>query len=102
MTADASELVEAVIGKAPHRTISRFCLSRSLRSRSRPLLRKGDDQFFDVVRWAILRSSMPRTGIDSNNADPYAQQRQPRTAKSSLRVRPRNREARAELELCDC
>src|SRR5438874_2197892 len=56
MTADASELAEALIGKAPHpddfvilpRQISKEPLS--------PLLRKGDDQFFDVVRWAIFAS----------------------------------------------
>ena len=54
MTADASELAEALIGKAPHPEDFVILPQQISKEPLAPLLRKGDDQFFDVVRWAIF------------------------------------------------
>jgi general L-amino acid transport system substrate-binding protein len=54
MTADASELAEALIGKAPHPDDFVILPQQISKEPLAPLLRKGDDQFFDVVRWAIF------------------------------------------------
>ena len=56
MTADASELAEALIGKAPHPDDFVILPQQISKEPLAPLLRKGDDQFFDVVRWAIFAS----------------------------------------------
>jgi len=83
---------------APGR-FSRFCLSRSLRSRSLRSCARATISFLTSCAGRSLRSSMPRNwGSIRNNAEPYAQQRQPRRPKVLCEFAPRNREARAELE----
>jgi general L-amino acid transport system substrate-binding protein len=54
MTADQSELAEAVIGKAPHPEDYVILSQQITKEPLAPLLRKGDEQFFDSVRWAIF------------------------------------------------
>ncbi|HMI94973.1 MAG TPA: amino acid ABC transporter substrate-binding protein [Micropepsaceae bacterium] len=54
MTADASELAEALIGKAPHPDDFLILPQQISKEPLSALLRKGDDQFFDIVRWAIF------------------------------------------------
>ncbi len=56
MTADASELAEALIGKAPHPDDFVILPQQISKEPLSALLRKGDDQFFDAVRWAIFAS----------------------------------------------
>jgi general L-amino acid transport system substrate-binding protein len=56
MTADSSELAEALIGRAPHPDDFVILPQQISKEPLSPLLRKGDDQFFDVVRWAIFAS----------------------------------------------
>jgi general L-amino acid transport system substrate-binding protein len=70
MTADASELAEAVIGKAPHPDDYLILADPITKEPLAPLMRKGDDQFFDVVRWAIFALiNAEELGIESGNAD---------------------------------
>ncbi len=70
MTADASELAEAVIGKAQHPDDYTILTQQITKEPLAPLMRKGDDQFFDVVRWAIFALiDAEELGIDSGNAD---------------------------------
>ncbi len=68
MTADASELAEALIGKAPHPDDFVILPQQISKEPLSPLLRKGDDQFFDVVRWAIFASiDAEELGVSSAN-----------------------------------
>ena len=68
MTADASELAEALIGKAPHPDDFVILPQQISKEPLAPLLRKGDDQFFDVVRWAIFASiDAEELGVNSAN-----------------------------------
>ena len=54
MTADASELAEALIGRA-NRPQDYLILPQQISKEPlAPLLRKGDDELFDAVRWAIF------------------------------------------------
>jgi general L-amino acid transport system substrate-binding protein len=70
MTADASELVEAVIGKAPQPDDYAILPAQITKEPLSPLLRKGDDRFFDVLRWAIFALiDAEELGIDSGNVD---------------------------------
>ena len=54
MTADASELAEAVIAKAPQADDYEILPQQMTKEPLAPLLRKGDDQFLDAVRWAVF------------------------------------------------
>jgi general L-amino acid transport system substrate-binding protein len=54
MTADASELAEAVIGKAPQAEDYVILPQQISKEPLAPLMRKGDEQFLDAVRWAIF------------------------------------------------
>jgi general L-amino acid transport system substrate-binding protein len=54
MTADQSELAEAVIGKAPHPEDFVILPQQISKEPLAPLLRKGDEQLFDAVRWAVF------------------------------------------------
>ncbi len=54
MSADASELAEALIVKAPHPEDFVILPQQITKEPLAPLLRKGDEQFFDAVRWAII------------------------------------------------
>jgi general L-amino acid transport system substrate-binding protein len=68
MTADASELAEALIGEAPHPDDFIILPQQISKEPLAPLLRKGDDQFFDVVRWAIFASiDAEELGVNSAN-----------------------------------
>ena len=68
MTADASELAEALIGKAPHPDDFVILPQQISKEPLSPLLRKGDDQFLDVVRWAIFASiNAEELGVTSAN-----------------------------------
>jgi general L-amino acid transport system substrate-binding protein len=69
MTADSSELAEALIGKAPHPDDFVILPQQISKEPLSPLLRKGDDQFFDTVRWAIFALiDAEELGITSANA----------------------------------
>jgi general L-amino acid transport system substrate-binding protein len=54
MSADASELAEALIEKAPRPEDFVILPLQITKEPLAPLLRKGDEQFFDAVRWAIF------------------------------------------------
>jgi general L-amino acid transport system substrate-binding protein len=54
MTADASELAEALIGRAAHPEDYIILPQQISKEPLAPLLRKGDDEFFDAVRWAVF------------------------------------------------
>jgi general L-amino acid transport system substrate-binding protein len=54
MSADASELAEALIDKTPHPEDFAILPQQITKEPLAPLLRKGDEQFFDAVRWAIF------------------------------------------------
>ena len=54
MTADASELAEAVIAKAPNPDDYIILPQQITKEPLAPLLRKGDDQLYDAVRWSIF------------------------------------------------
>ena len=54
MTADASELAEALIGRAKKPEDYVILPQQISKEPLAPLLRKGDDEFFDAVRWAIF------------------------------------------------
>jgi general L-amino acid transport system substrate-binding protein len=54
MSADVSELAEAVIEKAPHPEDYVILPQLITKEPLAPLLRKGDEQFFDAVRWSIF------------------------------------------------
>jgi general L-amino acid transport system substrate-binding protein len=70
MTADASELAEAVIAKAPRPDEFVILPQQISKEPLAPLLRKGDDQFFDIVRWAIFATiDAEELGIDSGNVE---------------------------------
>jgi general L-amino acid transport system substrate-binding protein len=70
MTADASELVEAVLGDAPRPQEYTILEPQITKEPLAPLLRKGDEQFFDVVRWAVFALiDAEELGIDSSNAE---------------------------------
>jgi len=70
MTADASELVEAVAGDAPHPDDYTILPEQITKEPLAPLMRKGDEQFLDIVRWAIFALiDAEELGIDSANAE---------------------------------
>ena len=70
MTADASELAEALIGKASHPEDFIILPQQISKEPLAPLLRKGDDQFFDIVRWTIFALiDAEELGVDSANVE---------------------------------
>lgn len=70
MTADASELAEAVIGKAPQADDYVILSQQITKEPLAPLLRKDDAQFLDAVRWAIFALiNAEELGIRADNAD---------------------------------
>ena len=54
MTADQTELAEALIGQAPHPDDFVILPQQITKEPLAPLLRKGDEQLFDAVRWAVF------------------------------------------------
>ena len=54
MTADTSELASAIIGRPAKPEGYRILGEQITKEPLSPLLRKGDDQFFDVVRWTLF------------------------------------------------
>lgn len=78
MTADASELAEALIGRAPHPDDYTILPQQISKEPLAPLLRKGDDQFFDAVRWAIFALiDAGELGITAANLDQMRQRDDP-------------------------
>ena len=70
MTADASELVEAVVGQAPKPDDYTILTQQITKEPLAPLMRKGDEQFLDVVRWAMFALiDAEELGIDSANVE---------------------------------
>ena len=70
MTADASELAEAVIDKAPNTDDYMILPQQITKEPLAPLLRKGDDQLYDAVRWAIFALiDAEELGINAGNLD---------------------------------
>jgi general L-amino acid transport system substrate-binding protein len=70
MTADSSELAEAVIAKATNADDYAILPTQITKEPLAPLLRKGDEQFFDSVRWAIFALiNAEELGINSANVD---------------------------------
>jgi general L-amino acid transport system substrate-binding protein len=69
ITADASELAEALIAKAPRPDDFAILQPQISKEPLAPLLRKGDDQFFDIVRWSIFALiDAEELGINAANA----------------------------------
>ena len=70
MTADASELAEAVIDKAPQADDYVILPQQITKEPLAPLLRKGDEQLYDAIRWAIFALiNAEELGIRSDNID---------------------------------
>jgi len=70
MTADQSELAEAVIGKAPRPEDFVILPQQITKEPLAPLLRKGDEQLFDAVRWAVFALiNAEELGITAQNLD---------------------------------
>lgn len=70
MTADASELAEALIGRAAHPEDYTILPQQISKEPLAPLLRKGDDELFDAVRWAVFALiDAEELGITSANLD---------------------------------
>jgi general L-amino acid transport system substrate-binding protein len=70
MTADASELVEAVVGQASKPDDYTILPAQITKEPLAPLMRKGDEQFLDVVRWAMFALiNAEELGIDSANVE---------------------------------
>ena len=70
MAADASELAEAVIAKAPHPDEFTILSQQLTKEPLAPLLRKDDEQFFDVVQWTIFALiNAEELKINSSNLD---------------------------------
>ena len=70
MSADASELAEAIIEKAPHPEDYVILTQQITKEPLAPLLRKGDDQFFDAVRWSIFALiNAEELGVTSANLE---------------------------------
>lgn len=70
MTADASELAEALIGRAAHPEDYSILPQQISKEPLAPLLRKGDDEFFDAVRWAVFALiDAEELGITASNLE---------------------------------
>jgi len=70
MSADASELAEALIGKAARADDYVILPERISKEPLAPLLRKGDDQFFDIVSWAMFALiDAEELGIEASNVE---------------------------------
>ena len=70
MSADASELAEAMIEKAPFPEDFVILQQQITKEPLAPLLRKGDEQFFDAVRWAVFALvNAEELGVTSANAE---------------------------------
>ena len=70
MSADASELAEAVIEKAPYPDDYAILPQQITKEPLAPLLRKGDEQFFDAVRWSFFALiNAEELGINSANVE---------------------------------
>ncbi len=70
ISADSTELAEAVIGKAPHPEDIAILPQQITKEPLVPLLRKGDDEFFDAVRWAIFALiDAEELGINAGNLE---------------------------------
>lgn len=78
MTADASELAEALIGRATHPEDYVILSQQISKEPLAPLLRKGDDEFFDAVRWAIFALiDAEELGISGDNLDSQRMRQDP-------------------------
>ena len=70
MTADASELAEAVIAKAKNPDDFTILPDQITKEPLAPLLRKGDEQFFDAVRWTLFALiNAEELGITATNLE---------------------------------
>jgi general L-amino acid transport system substrate-binding protein len=70
MAADASELAEAVIAKAPQPDDYTILAQQITKEPLAPFMRDDDPQFFDAVRWAIFTLiNAEELGITSANVD---------------------------------
>lgn len=70
MTADASELAEVLIGRAAHPEDYIILPQQISKEPLAPLLRKGDDEFYDAVRWAVFALiNAEELGITSANLE---------------------------------
>jgi general L-amino acid transport system substrate-binding protein len=70
MSADVSELAESVIEKAPHPEDYSILPQQITKEPLAPLLRKGDEEFFDAVRWSIFALiDAEELGINSANLE---------------------------------
>ena len=78
MTADSSELAEALIGRATHPEDYVILPQQISKEPLAPLLRKGDDEFFDAVRWAIFALiDAEELGISEDNLDSQRMRQDP-------------------------
>ncbi len=70
MAADMSELAEAVIAKAPHPDDYVILPQQLTKEPLAPLMRKDDEQFFDVVRWSVFALiNAEELGITQGNVE---------------------------------
>lgn len=70
MTADASELAEALVGRAAHPEDYIILPQQISKEPLAPLLRKGDDELYDAIRWAVFALiDAEELGITSSNLE---------------------------------
>jgi general L-amino acid transport system substrate-binding protein len=78
VTADATELAVAVNAKRAAPGTYRILPEQITKEPLAPLLRKGDDQFFDIVRWAVFAPiAAEELGITRTNLDSVRSSRDP-------------------------
>jgi general L-amino acid transport system substrate-binding protein len=78
MSADASELAEALLENAPHPEDFTILPQQITKEPLAPLLRKGDEQFFDAVRWAIFALiNAEELGVTQGNLERMRQSSDP-------------------------
>ena len=99
MSADASELAEAVIEKAPHPEDYVILTQQITKEPLAPLLRKGDDQFFDAVRWAIFALiDAEELGVTERQSRAHARQQRSRSQIFLRRGAPRHAGSQSGLD----
>jgi general L-amino acid transport system substrate-binding protein len=78
LTADSSELAEAVITRRAPPGEFEILHTQITKEPLAALLRKGDDQFFDIVRWAVFALiNAEELGITQSNAAAQAESNDP-------------------------
>jgi general L-amino acid transport system substrate-binding protein len=69
-TADATELAAALIGRAPNPDDYAILPDRISKEPLAPLLRRGDEEFFDIVRWTFFALvEAEELGVTARNVD---------------------------------